>query len=78
LDRSKEGGNKRDGGHWVFENGPKHGKDAKATYIETWQDQRDYVKRNNLVMPSEMPNNYEVAPDGKTTLNTCGMPGTEV
>ena len=78
LDRSKEGGNKADGGHWVWDKETKPGKGAQSHYITTWQEQRDYVKRNNLVMPSDMPSNFEVGQDGKTILNTCGMPGTEV
>ena len=78
LDRSKEGGNNRDGGHWVFENGPRPGKGAKPVWIDNWADQKSYCRRNGLALPSEMSNNYEVAEDGRTVKNSVGMPGCEI
>ena len=79
LDRSKEGGHKVDGSHWAYENPTgKHGKGAKATRIETWDQQREYCKRNGLARPQEMSNSYEVGADGKTIQNSVGLPGCEV
>ncbi len=76
LDSSAEGAHKRDGGHWAYE------KDAagktKACYIETFDQQRDFCKRNKLANPKEMPHSYPVAEDGRTVLNTRGMPGSEI
>jgi hypothetical protein len=78
LDRSKEGGNKADGGHWVWDKETKPGKGAQAHYIETWSQQKEHCRRNGLALPSEMPNNYEVAEDGRTVKNGIGLPGCEV
>lgn len=73
-DRGKEGAHLD--GHWAYEKGM-DGK-TKATFLETWDDQRAYVKRNNLANPTEMPRNFEVSEDGKTAANTRGLPGTEL
>ena len=78
LDPSKEGGHKKTGAHWVWEKGDKPGKGAKPTLITTWQDQREYCKRNGLAVPSSVGNHYEVEEDGKTVKNSMGMPGCEV
>lgn len=73
-DRDKEGANRE--GHWAFEKDPA-GK-TKPVFLETWQDQKEFCARNKLANPKEMPANYTVAEDGKTVLNTRGLPGTEI
>jgi hypothetical protein len=78
LDRSKEGGDKQTAGHWAFEKGEQYGKGAKPVYLETWQQQKEFCKRNGLARPQDMPNNYEVADDGRTVKNSVGLPGCEV
>lgn len=73
-DRDKEGAHKD--GHWGFEKGP-DGK-TKPTFIETFDQQREFCRRNNLMNPKDVGRNYEVAEDGKTALSPMGMPGVEV
>jgi hypothetical protein len=77
LDRTKEGGNARDGSHWLWDKDPVTGKKSPVL-VETWSQQKELCKRNGLALPSEMPNNFEVAGDGRTVKNTMGLPGSEV
>ncbi len=78
LDKSKEGGNKKDGGHWAFENGAKHGVGAKPVWIDSFSAQKEHCRRNGLALPQEHGNHYEVCEDGKTVKNSVGLPGCEV
>ena len=34
--------------------------------IDTWDAQRDYIKRNHLTDPKDYGHSYDVAEDGKT------------
>lgn len=74
-DREKDGAH-RDG-HWGFDKGP-DGKTTTPCRIETWQDQKDYCKRNGLMNPKDMGRNYNVAKDGRTVESPMGLPGVEV
>ena len=78
LDRSKEGGHKKDGAHWVWEKETKPGKGATPTLITTFSEQKEYCKRNGLALPSECGNSYAVAEDGKSLKNPYGEKGVEV
>ncbi len=81
LDKSAEGADKPDGSHWAWERPiGEDGRPGKpqAVRIESWQDQKEYCKRNHLATPSSLPNHLEMAEDGKTVKNTVGMPGCEV
>ncbi len=73
-DRGKEGAHLD--GHWAFE------KDAagktQSVFIESWDQQKSYCKRNGLANPREISRNFEVAQDGRTVKNSMGMPGSEV
>lgn len=73
-DRGKEGAHLD--GHWAWEKGA----DGKShpTFIDSWDAQKSYCKRNGLANPREMPANFDVAEDGRTVLNTRGLPGTEI
>ena len=63
VDRSLDDGHRQDLSHWVFEKGP----DGKTTssLITTFQEQRDYCKRNGLANPSDLDSNCEVSEDGR-------------
>ncbi len=78
LDKTKEGGHRKSAGHWGWENGSRPGIGAKPVWLSSWQDQKDFCKRNGLARPQDQPANFQVGPDGKTPLNTCGLPGTEI
>jgi len=77
LDKSIEGGNAPDGGHWFFERDKVTGK-TKPTWVEDFQTQKELCKRNGVANPREMPRNWHVSEDGTTTVNSRGMPGTEL
>jgi hypothetical protein len=64
-----------DGTHWQFETrGPDGQKcDPRPVKIETFQQQREFAKRNGLVDPSSI-GECEVHSDGKG-VSTRGMPG---
>ena len=64
-------------GHVAWERDPITNK-PRACEIKTWDDQRSFCRRNHCANPSEMPRNRMIAEDGKTELNTRGLPGTEV
>lgn len=76
LDSAAEGAHQRDGSHWAYE------KDAAgkthAVRIETFDQQRDFCKRNKLANPKDLGRHNLVAEDGKTTLSPMGLPGVEV
>jgi predicted nucleic acid-binding Zn ribbon protein len=67
--------NRGDGGHWVFETRGLDGQkiEPKARFISTFQEQRDFCKREGLVDPSSI-GPAEVGSDGKT-LSSRGLPG---
>jgi hypothetical protein len=62
-------------GHWGFNKDPVTGKSTPA-FIETFQQQKDFCKRNKLVNPKDAPTNFEVSADGTTIQNTRGLPGS--
>ena len=64
-------------GHVAWERDPISNK-PRACAIQTWDDQRAFCQRNHCALPSEMPRNRMIAEDGKTELNTRGLPGTEL
>ena len=47
-------------------------------HIETFDQQRDFCKRNHLMNPKDAPTNYEVAEDGRKVMNTRGLPGSYI
>ena len=47
-------------------------------HIETFDQQRDFCKRNHLMNPKDAPTNCEVSEDGRTVLNTRGLPGSYI
>ena len=64
-------------GHWAWGNDPVTKKPIPK-FIETWDDQRSFVKEYGLVNPKEMPRNFTVDETGKIPQNTRGLPGTEL
>ena len=63
--------------HWAWGNDPVTKKPIPK-FIETWDDQRSFVKEYGLVNPKEMPRNFTVDETGKIPQNTRGLPGTEL
>ena len=64
-------------GHWAWDKDPVTGK-STPTFIETFDDQRAFCKRNKLINPKDAPNNFQVAEDGRTIESTRGLPGSWV
>ena len=64
-------------GHWAWRKKTLNGK-PEPVFIDSWSAQKDFCKAEGLTNPKDMPRNYEVGEDGKTLLNTRGMPGTEI
>lgn len=68
--KSKEtyGKDQRNGGHWVFETKSdesiEKGKPIPR-FLQTVSDQRDYCRRQGLMMPSDIPNNLTVDSSGR-------------
>jgi len=50
----------------------------QPVFIENFDQQREFCKAEGLANPKDMPTNFEVSSDGRTVLNTRGMPGTEI
>ena len=63
VDTSLDDGHRKDLSHWVFEKGP-DGK-VKPSLISTFQEQREYCKRNGLANPSDLDSNCEVSEYGR-------------
>ncbi len=76
LDRESEGGNKADGGHWVWEKRNTPDGKPKAKYITTWQEQREYARSEGVAVPSDLPKHFTPKEGGQGEANTCGMPGS--
>lgn len=55
-------------GHWAFN------RDGSPEFIDNFQQQREFSKRNKFLNPTELPKNAEVSDDGKS-LSTRGMSG---
>ena len=70
-DRTKEFAHQS--GHWVMETDPVTGKKNKPLYLETFQDQREYCKREKLYNPGEI-GQMEAGSDGKS-YSSRGLPG---
>lgn len=75
LDKSLEGGNAKDGSHWAWEKPGPDGKE-RAVRIETFQQQKEFAKRNGLFNPSSAnsPTNVEINESG-TKLSGAGLKG---
>ena len=58
-------------GHWAWEKATDHSP-AKPVFIETFQQQKEFCKRNGLVNPKEV-GRLEAGSDGKS-LSTSGLP----
>jgi hypothetical protein len=65
-------------GHWAYRTKSTPDGKPKGEYITTFQQQKEFCRAEGLALPQELPRNFHVAEDGKTVLNTCGMPGTEI
>ena len=74
-DRGVEGASRE--GHYAWGNNPVT-KKPECRWIETFDDQRSFVKEYGLVNPKEMPRNFTVDETGKIPQNTRGLPGTEL
>lgn len=73
-DRSVAGGH--GDGHWAWNRKTPDGK-PRAEFIETFQQQAAFCKREGLARPQELPKHAEVSADGKS-ISTRGMPGQEI
>lgn len=74
MDTKREISDKKgDGGHWVFNKNTPDGKPV-AEYIETFEQQRAFCKREGLALPSDMPTNAQMSEDGRK-ISSQGMPG---
>ena len=60
-------------GHWVRDIDPKTGKRTVPLFIETFQEQREYCKRNGFYNPGEI-GQVEAHADGKS-YSSRGLPG---
>ena len=63
-------------GHWCVERNTPDGK-PKPVFIETFQDQREYCKREKLINPSDAPRDLGINEDG-TKTSSQGLPGSWV
>jgi hypothetical protein len=75
-DKDKDGYHNPDG-QIVYTRKTPDGK-PRPVLLENWSDVKAHCKSEGLVDPRSLPRNLEVAEDGKGTLNTRGMPGTEL
>ena len=64
-------------GHVAWERDPITNK-PRPVHITTWSEQKEFCQRNHLANPREMPKNRLISEDGKTELNTRGLPGVEL
>jgi hypothetical protein len=62
-------------GHWMYERNTPDGK-PKPVFIDTWQKQREFCKRENLVPPTQS-GPLHISADGMS-VNGRGLPGCEV
>lgn len=56
------------GGHWVMESRSDEALEKGGPirrFIGSVQDQRNYCKREKLLMPSDVPNNMSISSDGR-------------
>ena len=53
LDRSCEGGNAQDGGHWVYRTKDTRSGKPEPEYISTFQQQREFAKAEGLGLPQD-------------------------
>ena len=72
-DKNGPGGYKD--GTWAWDKDiPEIGQKAGPRYLETFQDQKEYCKRNKLINPKDL-GPVEVGSDGKS-VSTRGLPGS--
>lgn len=62
----------REGGHWAVDKSGVDG-NPRHVYIETFQQQKEFCKRNGLVNPKDI-GPMDAASDGKKSSST-GLPG---
>lgn len=62
-------------GHWAKDIDPKTGKRTVPIFIDTFQKQREYCKRNNFYDPGEVGQVEMVGNNGKD-MSCRGLPGS--